>query len=32
VAKLRMLYQELQAATNDPEVAKQAGLRLKELK
>ena len=32
VAKLRALYQELQVSTSDPEVAKQAGIRLKELK
>jgi TolA-binding protein len=32
VAKLRAVYQDLQASTKDPEIAKQAGLRLKELK
>ena len=30
-AKLKVLYQELLSSTKDPEVAKQAGLRLKEL-
>jgi len=30
-AKLKLLYQDLQASATDPEVAKQAGLRLKEL-
>jgi TolA-binding protein len=29
--KLKVLYQDLQSSTKDPEVAKQAGLRLKEL-
>jgi len=30
-AKLKVLYQDLLSSTKDPEVAKQAGLRLKEL-
>jgi len=32
VAKLRELYQDIQSSSTDPEIAKQAGLRLKELK
>jgi len=32
VAKLKVLYQDIQASAPDPEIAKQAGLRLKELK
>lgn len=32
VAKLKALYQDIQASSPDPEIAKQAGLRLKELK
>lgn len=31
VAKLKALYQDIQASATDPEIAKQAGLRLKEL-
>jgi len=30
--KLKALYQDLKASTSDPEVAKQAGIRLQELK